>query len=219
MMMDQVIRSHYRGSIRYDVQKNVVMDVIRSCEKKAQACIEEGRIMTVALYYYGSQLFLYVESIGEEVDLRRFTLELEPYLDRWPGKEELRYWVPMHHIYCHAYPKGKEDWRRKTQPEMRRGRIAKLKPEAIFSYLYHHKAIVDEGLLMGDKYQSIGFHEDLLFSYFEEPKILTNVSGDVSKESEAIKAWTAVNPEAHFIPYPEANGMNFLFLPAYFALG
>jgi hypothetical protein len=30
---------------------------------------------------------------------------------------------------------------------------------------YHHKAIVDEGLWYGDKYQSIALHENILFSY------------------------------------------------------
>lgn len=219
MSADQIIRSHYRGSIRFDVQKRDLSEVIKNCEMKAKACIEEGAAMTIALYYHGPMLFLYMESIGSELDLRRFTIDLEPYLDRWPGKEELRYWVPMYSIYCHAYPQGVEDWKRKTEPELRRGRIAKLKPEAIYSYIYHHKALVDEGLLLGDKYQSIGFHEDLLFSYFEEPKTLINVKRDLSKESEAIREWMAVDPEAHFIPYPESGGMNFLFIPAYFVLG
>lgn len=218
-MTEQIIRNHYRGSIRMDVQKMNLEKVMESCKSKAQNCIDSGAAMTIALYYHGPMLFLYVESIEKELAIESFTNDLEPYLDRWPGKEELRYWVPMHQIYCHAYPEGKEDWRRKTEPDLRRGRIAKLRPELIFSYIYHHKAIVDEGLLQGDKYQSIGFHEDLLFSYFEEPKILTNVQRDLTKESQAIAAWMDVDPEAHFIPYPESGGMNFLFIPAYFALG
>lgn len=77
----------------------------------------------------------------------------------------------------------------------------------------------DEGLWYGDKYQSIALHENILFSYFEEPKAITNIQGDLEKQSEAIKEWLKVIPEDHFIHMPEGNGENFMFIPAYFALG
>ena len=116
-------------------------------------------------------------------------------------------------------PQGEEDWRRKTPPEHRRGRIAYLKHETMFRYVYHHVAIVEEGLLQGDKYQSIALHEDVLFSYFEEPKQMTNILRDPTRESKAIQGWLDVDPESHFIPLPGSNGQNFLILPHYFSVG
>lgn len=144
---------------------------------------------------------------------------LQPYLQAWPGQAGDRLWVHMYHIYYHSVPKSPEDWRRAAVPEKRRGRIAFLREEKVFSYVCHHRAIVEEGLLTGDRYQSIALHENVLFSYFEEPKTMVNVRGDASRESEAIRDWLAVNPEAHFIHMPEGGGENFMFLPALFAVG
>lgn len=45
-----------------------------------------------------------------------------------------------------------------------------------------------------------------------------NIKEDYEHESEAINEWLAVDPESHFIPFPEANGANFLIIPEYFAL-
>lgn len=144
---------------------------------------------------------------------------LNPFLQIWPGQREDRLWVHMYHIYYHSVPESPEQWKRATAPEKRRGRIAFLRDDKLFSYTYFHKAIVDEGLLTGDRYQSIALHENILFSYFEEPKTFVNVRGDVSRESKVIKDWMEVNPESHFIHMPRGKGENFMFLPALFAMG
>lgn len=146
-------------------------------------------------------------------------MPLSPFLQLWPGQRGDRLWVHMYHIYYHSVPESPEQWRRAAVPEKRRGRIAFLRDDKLFSYTYFHKAIVDEGLLTGDRYQSIALHENILFSYFEEPKTFVNVRGDTSRESQVIRDWMAVDPEAHFIHMPQGEGENFMFLPALFALG
>ncbi len=146
-------------------------------------------------------------------------LPLKPVLQVWPGQNGDRLWVHMYHIYYHSVPEDPKQWKRAAVPEKRRGRIAFLRDDKLFSYTYFHKAIVDEGLLAGDRYQSIALHENILFSYFEEPKTFVNVRGDTSKESQVIKDWMAVDPESHFIHMPQGGGENFMFLPALFALG
>ncbi|MCM1065318.1 MAG: hypothetical protein NC420_12805 [Eubacterium sp.] len=144
---------------------------------------------------------------------------LSAFLQVWPGQKGDRPWVHMYHIYYHSVPESPEQWKRAAVPEKRRGRIAFLRDDKLFSYTYFHKAIVDEGLMAGDKYQSIALHENILFSYFEEPKTLVNVLGDASRESRVINDWLAVDPESHFIHMPQGKGENFMFLPALFALG
>ena len=144
---------------------------------------------------------------------------MNPFLQLWPGQKDDRLWVHMYHIYYHSVPQSPEQWKRAAVPEKRRGRIAFLRDDKLFSYTYFHKAIVDEGLLAGDKYQSIALHENILFSYCEEPKTFVNVQGDASRESQVIKDWMAVDPESHFIHMPQGKGENFMFLPALFAVG
>ena len=148
-----------------------------------------------------------------------FMEPLHPLLASWPEKEDTFDWAQMYNIYWHNVPRGEQDWKRVAKPERRRGRIAYLKQATMFRYVYHHFAIVEEGLLQGDKYQSIALHEDVLFSYFEEPKRFTNIQRDPTRESKAIQDWLDVDPESHFIPLPGSEGQNFLLLPDYFALG
>ena len=146
---------------------------------------------------------------------------LEPistYLMIWPGQDKDRLWVHMYHIYYHSIPKSIEQLKRAKVPEKRRGRIAFLRDEKVFSYTYYHRAIVEEGLLLGDKYQSIALHENILFSYFEEPKTMVN-RRNCAEESTIIEEWFKEDPESHFIHMPEGQGENFMLLPALFTLG
>lgn len=213
-----VYRCHWRGLMKAapEAEKQLLL---QQCAQEAQRLIDEGRLMTAALYHYGEQLFLYYEALGEEIAPEAFMGALTPLMHLWPQKTELRPWARMYHIYWHCVPRGEEDWVRSVPPERRRGRIALLRPETMFRYVYHHQAIVDEGKLLGDRYQSIALHEDVLFSYFEEPRTNVNILRDPTQASEAIQGWLDVNPESHFVPLPGSNGANFLLLPEYFALG
>lgn len=160
------------------------------------------------------------EDIQAEIPHPNDFLEpLSSYLMAWPGQRGERLWVHMYHIYYHNVPESVESWKRAAIPAMRRGRIAFLREDKLFSYVYYHKAIVDEGLLLGDRYQSIALHENILFSYFEEPKTMVNVQNNMDESSRVIEDWIAVNPESHFIHMPEGEGENFMLLPALFAMG
>lgn len=95
-----------------------------------------------------------------------------------------------------------------------------LHPEKLLSYVCHHQAIVEEGLLVGDRYQMISQHENLLFSYFETPRDREQVNIRRKQEvSEEIKRWEEVDPESHFYHFPEAQGENFLVIPTVFSVG
>jgi hypothetical protein len=216
---DAVYRFHYRSSLKKEYGAAEIKVALEECQAILGRFIAEGKIMTAALYHHRQLLFFYYECIGRELKPKQLLKPLSPYLERWPGQEELREWVDMYPIFYHALPKGKQDWTRPKAPELRRGRIAFLKPEKLFSYVYHHQALVDEGLWHGDKYQFIALHENILFSYFEEPKTITNLQGNLEKPSQAIQEWLKAVPEDHFIRLPEGKGENFMFIPAYFALG
>ena len=217
-MSKPVYRCHYRGRLE-DSDAAQLVDLLQQCEQNAQQLINDGALMTAALYYYGNQLFLYYEAVGEEIRPERFMAPLHPVLSQWPQKEDTCDWALMYNVFWHDAPKDDEDWKRSVPPERRRGRIAWLKHDTMFRYVYHHFAIAEEGILQGDRYQSIALHEDILFSYFEEPRTPGNLRRDTTLQSQTIQAWLDVNPESHFIPLPGSNGSNFLLLPQYFALG
>lgn len=217
-MKDTITRYHYRGSLTKEYCDADLSVAISCCTVGAQSLVDNGKAMTIALYHHKHMLFLYVEAIGEECRPEDFCSALTPYMQLWPGIEKNRVWADMYHIYYHAVPESIEDWKRTTKPALQRGRIAFLYPGKLYSYIHHHLAIVREGLLSGDKYQSIALHENILFSYFEEPKTMINIRRDSSLTSEAIKEWMAVDPESHFMHQPECKGANFMFLPAYFVV-
>lgn len=186
------------------------------------AGVKDGALLSSDAKGSGNQTAL-AES-GEDVQTtcvrpEELLMPLESFLQVWPGQKADRLWVHMYYIYYHSVPESAEQWKRAAVPEKRRGRIAFLRDDKLFSYTYFHKAIVDEGLLTGDRYQSIALHENILFSYFEEPKTFVNVQGDASRESQVINDWLAVDPESHFIHMPQGKGENFMFLPALFAMG
>ncbi len=209
-----VYRCHYRGQL----SRPLDAAASSACAEAARQLIREGQLMTAALYAYGPQLFLYYESLGEVLPPESFMSPLHPFLSPWPQKEETRDWAKMYHIYWHCEPRNAEDWRRDPLPQRRRGRIAYLKHDTLFEYVYHHFAIVQEGLLKGDRYMSIALHEDVLFSYFEEPRSAVNIRRE-DGESQAIRGWMAADPDSHFIHLPGSEGQNFLLLPEIFALG
>ena len=109
----KIIRCHARGLLRGDMEETA----LRACEENARGMIRAGKMMTAALYYYGRQLFLYYEAIGEEVAPEAFMGPLHPLLTPWPQKEETRDWARMYHIYWHCEPRNADDWRRAPLPE------------------------------------------------------------------------------------------------------
>ena len=217
-MSRPVYRCHYRGRLDGG-DASSREKLLSACAANAQQLINEGALLTAALYHYGNQLFLYYEAVGEEIRPEAFMAPLHPLLAQWPQKEDTCDWAKMYNVFWHDAPKDEADWHRPVPPERRRGRIALLKHDTMFRYVYHHFAIAEEGILQGDRYQSIALHEDILFSYFEEPRTPGNLRRDPTLQSQTIQAWLDVNPESHFIPLPGSNGANFLLLPDYFALG
>ena len=213
-----VYRCHYRGRLE-GTDPSRQEELLSACTANAQQMIDDGALLTAALYHYGNQLFLYYEAIGKEIRPEAFMAPLHPLLAQWPQKEDTCDWAKMYNVFWHDAPKDEADWQRPVPPQRRRGRIAYLKHDTMFRYVYHHFAIAEEGILQGDRYQSIALHEDILFSYFEEPRTPGNLRRDTTLQSQTIQAWLDVNPESHFIPLPGSNGANFLLLPEYFALG
>ena len=211
-----ILRNHFRGTLRPG-DWTEVQSLIAKDEMYVRQAVAEEFCLTVALYRHDNMMFLYFEALEEGIEPERLFPHLSRELEFWPERGGKVTWSPMYHIYYHSIPEKVEGWVRKTKKN-RRGRIAVLYPEKLFSYVYHHQAIVEEGLLLGDKYQSIALHGNILFSYFEEPRIETNIKKDMRHKSKAIDAWLAADPESHFDHRFSGEG-NFKFIEEVFSIG
>lgn len=209
-----IYRKNYRACIKDDAKLEEMLALDKGIVEKA---IKENKNLTVAIYRHESMLFLYMEALEERLTPIDLFPNLSKLLVLWPEREGETPWAYMYPIFYHTIPEEVKAWKRQEKKQ-RRGRIAYLKEDKLFSYVYHHKAIVDEGLLEGDRYQFIALHEDILFSYFEEPKQFTHIYSESKEPSKAIEAWIKADPESHF-DHDLSGEENFLLLPMVFSMG
>lgn len=206
-------RKQYRGCIRKDAAESDWQSALEQARLQAERYRQNGDILTICTYRHKNLLFVYMEALRTGVKPEEVLSALTPCLELWPEENGLTPWAPMYPIYHHSLPSEPEEWVKERLTNTKRiGRIAFLYPDKLFSYTYWHYAIVQEGLLKGDKYQYISLHENLLFSYFEEPRHNVNIKGS-EEESSVIDGWTAVDPESHF-DREKTAGNNFLVIDA-----
>lgn len=231
--MKQVIRAQYRAVLEGETTENHLREAVDRCQQILQVRVEQGELLTAGMFRYKSFLFLYMEYIVEEGSalLDKKSCEINRVPDQWfdfmkPLLCSLReycgeqHWAYMYPVFWVDQPVSLEQWRRNQKPNARCGRIAFLYPEKFASYICHHHAIVEEGLLIGDRYQMISSHENVLFSYFETPRDREQVNiRHEEKESEEIKKWEAVDPDSHFIRFEEDPKNNFLVIDTLFSVG
>lgn len=231
--MKQVVRAQYRAVIKTGTTEEQLKEAVEQSSKKMQEKLEQGEILTAGMFRHRNLLFLYLEYIVEEtsslLDGRKDRINQIPdqwldfmkqILHIWPEYSGQQYWAYMYPVFWFDQPVSLEYWRRKKKPDARCGRIAVLYPDKFASYICHHHAIVEEGLLVGDRYQMISSHENLLFSYFETPRDREQVNiKHQEKESEEIEKWEAVDPESHFIRFEEDPENNFLVIDTLLSIG
>lgn len=202
-------RKIYRTNLREtenqeeNLKRSLILD-----ETVVKNLVRGEKCLTAALYRHEDMLFLYYEALDEMLRPQ----ELFPALSG-----QLEPWVFMEPVFWHTVPGGRQDWARQGK-KARRGRIARLLPGKLDSYVSYHKAIVEEGLLDGDRYQFIALQGDLLFSYFEEPKIFTHIKSEVQEESRVIAEWLKADPESHF-DHELSGKENFLLIEEVFSFG
>lgn len=196
-------RREYRGCLKADCHEKELKAVLDQAEARAQELIKTGILLSVSLYRFKNMCFLYWEAEGNLPQPESMFPMLIPFLELWPEEAGKRCWAPMYPIYYHCRPKDMESWMKGRSGKEGIGRIAFLKEEGLSSYVYWHKALVEEGLFRGDKYQFISLHENVLFSYYEEPKAMVNIRG-LKEPSAVIKQWEDQNPKGHF--YREKTG-------------
>ncbi len=217
-------RAQYRAAIKEGVSDDALLEVFSHCRHTLLVRKASGELLTAGLFRYKDLLFLYLEPIHEgPVSVRALADEwlssLAPFLKPWPeygGDRRFAYMTP---VFWFDEPGSPEDYARALPPEARCGRIARLFDDKVMSYVTHHQAIAAEGLLIGDRYQFISIHENILFSYFETPRDRERVNiRRKDGESVEIARWSDAGPDSHFQRFPEATGDNFMVIDTVFSL-
>ena len=210
--IDTVRRREWRAALRAGIDEAALTAAVGRVRASAERAREEGSLCALCVYRWQSMVFVYCESVTDAPIELSLLEPLRPFLQLWPEEDGPVPFAPMYPIYWHHLPEGPRDWLKDRHAgKTRIGRIAFVKPEKLFSYTYWHQAIVREGVFKGDKYQFISLHENILFSYFEEPRLNVNITGS-EEPSKVIEGWLAVDPESHF-DREKAGGENFRVIP------
>ncbi len=219
-----IIRSQYRCSFKSMITDDAINELAERCKNSFKELLSEGKICNASFYRYENMGFLYLEEIVDSdekssINIDTVMSDLKPCLKPWPEENGDSYFVKMINVYYHHIPEDDVDlWERErtTSDKERIGRVAFVYPEKLASYVRYHNEIVEEGLLKGDKYAFISMHENLLFSYYEEPRNNVNIRG-IDQESTVINKWLDADPESHFDRI-KAKGNNFLVIPCLFTV-
>lgn len=217
----QLVRGQWRAALRPDAGADALQAAFAACAALLEQAQAAHTLVTASLYRYEDMLFLYAEAPAAPADVNALFAPLAGLLQPWPAAPEAprtpRLWVEMQPYYYHAAPGTVGEWQAGRSPQRRRGRIALLAPGMWCDYVYHHLALVREQAIAGDRYHLISLHENVLFSYLEEPRTNVNLCGVPDAPSPELDAWLAAGPERHFTRFApgQSDGPdgNFVFLP------
>ncbi|TMV48719.1 hypothetical protein FE783_16850 [Paenibacillus mesophilus] len=150
-------------------------------------------------------LFLYLETAGEEFEWE-WPDGCHEMLEIWPGqKSGGRLAVPMLDIYHDGEAEPSKSRSGHTVRE-RIGSLARLKPEMYGSYVFYHHAKQEETPESFNPTYMIGAHENIIFSYQEQPA----PRGEIRATRRTWPAPIAPNNwheimQPHFIPWSEGE--------------
>jgi L-rhamnose mutarotase len=198
-------RMAYRAQWK-DGMEEAGTDNLREQIPAVKALADAGRIMTLSAYRWQKNVFLYCECIDCEIHPDELFPAAGSLLEEWPGKAEKRKWIPMVDVFHFNEPVSVEHWKRKSPVEKRVGMVAHLRPEMIASYIYYHYQLQEERAFLGDKYELISLHENLLFGYLERPEIVEEPLTPKKLNTSGTPAnWLDSRMDLHFIPWEDGD--------------
>ena len=166
---------------------------------------EDSALITLCLFRQSNDLFIYAESLDSSWTPSDVFARALPLLERWPGGEVPRTWVPMMDIFHYQRCVASELWHRREPPERRSGRLTRLRPEMVSSYIFYHYQLQEEETKDASSFGTIGIHENLLFFYTETPNFVEEpYYRRLLSTHNTPKNWTSVM-EPHFLPWPDSS--------------
>jgi len=166
-----VIIKAYKGIIASGKEEAIEKKLGDMQEDIRKQFLETGRIMNINAFVFGKELYVYIESIKEEIMPDEILRDILEYLVIWSDSED-RYFYLLTEIFHFNEPQSIDHWTRKEKPLYCFAMVAKLVPEHTARYIYYHYQFQEERPGMGDKYARIFLMGDLAFYYGEAPEII-----------------------------------------------
>ncbi|OXM87146.1 hypothetical protein [Paenibacillus rigui] len=196
----------YRAQWLEGQDEQGLQSLLSDKDAAVQRHVDGGGIMTIAAYKWQHHVFLYYECIREVIQPEELFPSAEPFLEDWPGKAEKRKWMPMIDVFHFNEPVSYEHWLRKEPVERRAGRVAHLKPEMISSYIYYHYQLQEERAFLGDKYEIIALHDNLMFGYQEFPKVIEEPLAPKKLQTKGTpENWNDSRMDLHFQAWEDGH--------------
>ena len=145
----------------------------KNCIQEAQGIFDQtvmpDNVVTISVFRFERNLFFYYELKGNELRPDELFPSLAPVLEECPFEEEKRHYIRMYDVFHYNRPTDDVPWRGREMGEPV-GRLIRLRPEKLGSYIFYHQQLQEEYPGCGCKYGMIGLHENLLFFYLENPE-------------------------------------------------
>ena len=125
-------------------------------------------VLTLSVFRFHRNLFFYYECAAALRTPDELFPALNTHLETVPFAEEKRHYVRMNEVFHYNRPTENDPWRDKEQGQPF-GRLNRLRPEMISSYIFYHNQLQEEKPGCGDKYGLIALNENLMFFYEERP--------------------------------------------------
>jgi hypothetical protein len=197
-------RMIFRSQFKEGQENPAVENMLK--EENIKKYIDNGKLMTISAFKWQKNIFLYYECINEEIHPNEIFTSIGEFLEDWPGKNEMRRWIPMIDVFHFNEPVSFEHWKRKTPVEKRVGRVAHLKPEMMASYIYYHYQLQEERAFLGEKYEIIAMSENLLFGYQEFPKVIEEPLAQTRLNTKGTpENWNDSRMDLHFQAWEDGH--------------
>ena len=174
--MPSIHRSTYRAQAKAG-QREAALAHFHQSAQQFKLGLAVGDLMTISLFRWGAYFFVYWESVGQEILPEALFGDMSESLESWhgganPQPPQARCFVPMMDIFHCLAAENVAQWKRKAIPERITGRVARLQPEMVSSYIFYHYQLQEEKPGSFDKYGIISLHENLIFFYQEHPFVV-----------------------------------------------
>lgn len=214
MSTTPVVRAVHRACLADSAASNE--SVFNLWQAAFANAVATGRLLTVSLFRDRRSLYLYTEAIGEPLSAPELPASPTGTLLSWPEAEGSVDWVAMPEVFHFNEPASLDHWRRTSPPAERQGRLLRLRPDKVASYVYYHYQLQEERAFAGEKYKWIGLHGTLLFMYNELPAQieLPPFPGRLSTKGTPSN-WADAGMAEHFIAWdaqtPYSRGISCVF--------
>jgi len=148
-----------------------IISFIKGKKDHVEALLRTGRIYTATVFAFDNQnIFVYYECVDEELSPLEILPGAEAYLNKWPGTDETRWFIPMIDIYHSMQPNKEEEvhWHR-TEHAVPKASMSLMRLDTLSSYIFYHVQLQEEKPSCNGKHMSIWSSEDIALLYSEKP--------------------------------------------------